>query len=47
MYVLYYAPMLWCWYLIWILVRTDHPFLGVGCHTVASIDWPSVYQIPI
>jgi hypothetical protein len=29
----YYVSMLWCWYLIWILVRTDHPFLGVGCHT--------------
>jgi hypothetical protein len=25
----YYASMLRCWYLIWILVRTDHPCLGV------------------
>jgi hypothetical protein len=32
MYVLYYASMLCCWHLIWILVRTDHPYLGVGCH---------------
>jgi hypothetical protein len=24
--------MLWCWHLVWILVRTDHPCLGVGCH---------------
>jgi hypothetical protein len=32
MYVLYYASMLRCWQLIWILVRTDHPCLGVGCH---------------
>jgi hypothetical protein len=24
--------MLRCWHLIWILVRTDHPCLGVGCH---------------
>jgi hypothetical protein len=24
--------MLWCWHLVWILVRTDHPYLGVGCH---------------
>jgi hypothetical protein len=33
MYVLYYALMLRCWHLVWILVRTDHPCLGVGCHT--------------
>jgi hypothetical protein len=33
MYVLYYTSMLWCWHLVWILVRTDHPCLGVGCHT--------------
>jgi hypothetical protein len=25
--------MLRCWHLLWILVRTDHPCLGVGCHT--------------
>jgi hypothetical protein len=30
---LYYASMLRCWHLIWILVRTDHPCLGVGRHT--------------
>jgi hypothetical protein len=24
--------MLQCWHLVWILVRTDHPCLGVGCH---------------
>jgi hypothetical protein len=24
--------MLRCWYLVWILVRTDHPCLGVGRH---------------
>jgi hypothetical protein len=29
----YYTSKLWCWHLIWILVRTDHPLLGVGCHT--------------
>jgi hypothetical protein len=29
----YYASMLRCWHLVWILVRTDHPSLGVGCHT--------------
>jgi hypothetical protein len=28
----YYAPMLRCWQLVWILIRTDHPCLGVGCH---------------
>jgi hypothetical protein len=32
MHVLYYASMLRCWHLIWILVRTNHPCLGVGCH---------------
>jgi hypothetical protein len=29
----YYASTLRCWHLVWILVRTDHPCLGVGCHT--------------
>jgi hypothetical protein len=29
----YYASMLRCWHLVWILVRTDRPCLGVGCHT--------------
>jgi hypothetical protein len=24
--------MLRCWHLVWILVKTDHPCLGVGCH---------------
>jgi hypothetical protein len=33
MYVLYYTSMFRCWYLVWILVRTDHPYLGVGCHS--------------
>jgi hypothetical protein len=28
----YYASTLHYWYLVWILVRTDHPCLGVGCH---------------
>jgi hypothetical protein len=46
MYVLYYVSMLRCWYLIWILVRTDHPCLGVGCHnmTLGAIrGWPIHY----
>jgi hypothetical protein len=30
---MYYASMLQCWHLIWILVRTDHPCLGVACHS--------------
>jgi hypothetical protein len=29
----YYASMLRCWHLVWILVRTDHPYLGVGRHS--------------
>jgi hypothetical protein len=36
MYVLYYASMLRCWYIVRILVRTDHPYLGVGCHSSKS-----------
>jgi hypothetical protein len=30
--VLYYASMLQCCQLVWILVRTKYPCLGVGCH---------------
>jgi hypothetical protein len=33
MYVLYYASMLRCWHLVRILVRTDHPYLGMGYHS--------------
>jgi hypothetical protein len=29
----YYVSMFRCWHLIWILVRTDHPCFGVGCHS--------------
>jgi hypothetical protein len=29
----YYASMLWCWHLVWNLVRTDHSCIGVGCHS--------------
>jgi hypothetical protein len=25
--------MLQCWHLVWILIRTDHSCLGVGCHS--------------
>jgi hypothetical protein len=32
MYVMYYASMLWCWQLIWILVKINHPYLSVGHH---------------
>jgi hypothetical protein len=32
----YYASMLRCWHLVRILVRTDHPCLGVGCHKRAE-----------
>jgi hypothetical protein len=32
----YYALMLRCWHLVWILVRTDHLCLGVGCHNAAE-----------
>jgi hypothetical protein len=36
MYVMYYVPMLQCWQLIRILVRTNHPCLRVGCHRSAK-----------
>jgi hypothetical protein len=29
----YYALIFQCWHLIWILIRTNHPCLGVGCHS--------------
>jgi hypothetical protein len=30
MYAMYYAPMLWCWQLIRILIWSNHPYLRVG-----------------
>jgi hypothetical protein len=38
MCVMYYASMLRCWQLIRILVRTNYPFLRVGCHTLHLIE---------
>jgi hypothetical protein len=32
MYVMYYASMLWCWQLVWIMVNANHPYLRVGRH---------------
>jgi hypothetical protein len=37
MYVLYYVSMLWCWHLVWILVRTDHRCLGMARHSPAHV----------
>jgi hypothetical protein len=34
MYVMYYASMLRCWQLVWILVKTNHLFLWVGRHNI-------------
>jgi hypothetical protein len=47
MYVLYYASMLQCWHLIWILVQTDHPCLGVRCHSVQVVGaaWRAAMRI--
>jgi hypothetical protein len=48
----YYASMLQCWHLVWILVRTDHPCLGVGCHnwyqshTSIIWHWRSYFRKP-
>jgi hypothetical protein len=42
----YYASMLRCWHLVWILVRTDHPCLGVGCHTrILNINMTRKYTL--
>jgi hypothetical protein len=36
----YYASVLRCWHLVWILVRTDHPYLGVGCYNHVVVIGP-------
>jgi hypothetical protein len=36
MYAMYYVSTLWCWQLIRILVRTNHPCSRVGCHMAAT-----------
>jgi hypothetical protein len=41
----YYASMLRCWHLVWILVRTDHPCLGVGCNIFFPL-WRSARSSP-
>jgi hypothetical protein len=33
MYVMYYASILWCWQLVMILIKTNHPCLRVGHHS--------------
>jgi hypothetical protein len=44
----YYASMLQCCHLIWILVRTDHPCLTLGCHNnemdheVRKVIWVAI-----
>jgi hypothetical protein len=43
----YYASMLRCWHLVWMLVRTDHPCLGVGCHSSKHRDLLKQNQIAI
>jgi hypothetical protein len=51
MYVLYYMSMFQCWHLVWILIRTNHPCLGVGCHNwfirnqeCKCVSWIKRYQ---
>jgi hypothetical protein len=34
LYVMYYVSLLQKWHPIMILVRTDHPYLRLGCHTL-------------
>jgi hypothetical protein len=34
----YYVSMLQCWHLVWILVMTNHPCLGVGCHSGEALQ---------
>jgi hypothetical protein len=38
MYVMYYAPMLRCWQLVRILVKTNHLCLRVGHHILVGVD---------
>jgi hypothetical protein len=47
MYAMYYASMLRCWQPIRILIRTNHPYLRVGCHngTNIFIDPPLEVQL--
>jgi hypothetical protein len=40
----YYASILRCWHLVWILVRTDHLYLGVGCHIWPHKLWPHLLK---
>jgi hypothetical protein len=40
MYILYYASMLQCWHLVWIMVMTDYPCLWVGCHSIELVLAP-------
>jgi hypothetical protein len=47
MYVLYYASMLRCWHLVWILVRTDNPYLGVECHNMTGTYMMEVEDMDI
>jgi hypothetical protein len=48
----YYASMLRCWHPVWILVRTNYPCLGVGCHswyqshTSIVRHWQPYFQKP-
>jgi hypothetical protein len=44
MYGLYCASMLRCWHLVWMLVRTDHPCLGVGRHSMVFIKISCIEQ---
>jgi hypothetical protein len=52
MYRMYYASMLQCWQLVRILVRTNHLFLMVGCHswyqsfTIIISHWLPYFQKP-
>jgi hypothetical protein len=49
----YYVSMFRCWHLVWILVRTDYPCLGVGCHSwyqsrMSTIwHWQPYFQKPM
>jgi hypothetical protein len=53
MYVLYYASMLWCWHLVWILVRTDYFFYEIfsthqechpGCDKIYSCTGKLIFK---
>jgi hypothetical protein len=45
MYVMYYTLMFWCLQLVWILIKTNHPCLRVGCHSANTHGTTRLYDV--